>query len=124
MNSEKESTEFFLKKLNSSHSDRIDLLGLNAALLYSKNHFKKNEDISYFLKEVYNIDFLPYVMRSRTLIVARITRELNNKDTLELDKIRAKLIDFLNKTKPTPELKKKNQKKNANEKMKTWLEGL
>ncbi|MCM3305825.1 hypothetical protein [Priestia megaterium] len=124
MNSQTENTEFFLRKLNSPQSDHIDILGLNVALLYSKNHFKKNEDISYFLKEVYNIDFLPYVMKSRTLIVARITKELNNKNEMELDVIRNKLIGFLSGSKPLPELRKKTQKKNANDKMKTWLEGL
>lgn len=126
MNSDaNQATEYFLSKLTKNNVDYIDIIGLNVAILYSKELFKRNSDISEFLNEVYNINFLPYVMRSRTLIVARITRELNNKTPDELNQIRKKLVKFLNPESDVfTKSKTKNSKQNSNEKLKKWLEGL
>lgn len=124
MTSQTKDNEYFLKKISEKNIDYIDIMGINVALLYSKEYFKKNEDISAFLKTVYNIDFLPYVMKSRTLIVARITKELNNKEEPELKLIRKKIIDFLNLEQRNSTYKKPSKKKDSNEKLKTWLEGL
>ncbi|WP_336863864.1 hypothetical protein [Peribacillus frigoritolerans] len=123
MTSQTKKSDFFLEKISNKDVDYIDIIGLNVALLYSKEIFKKNEDISKFLKTVYNIDFLPYVMKSRTTIVARITRELNNKNDSELNEIRKRIIIFLNEDKAIPDHKKNYKKKDSNEKLKTWLEG-
>lgn len=125
MNTETNQTvEYFLSKLTQKDVDFIDIIGLNVAILYSKEMFKRNKDISQFLNEVYNIDFRPYVMKSRTLIVARITRELNNKNQDELNEIRIKLINYLNPDSSIAKSKSKSTKQNSNEKLKKWLEGL
>lgn len=124
MTSQINNNNFIIKRITSKDVDLIDIMGINVALLYSKNFFKKNEEISSFLKIVYNINFLPYVMKSRTLIVARITKELNTKDETEIKEIRRRIIDYLNKDKESTEIKKSSKKKDANEKLKTWLEGI
>ncbi|MGF7049178.1 hypothetical protein J2T13_003686 [Paenibacillus sp. DS2015] len=122
--------ELILRKILKKDSDIIDLFGASVALLYSKQAFEKNQDISYFLTEVFGIDFLPYVMRSRTLIVARITKEIKYKNSEELEVIKGRIIEYLNKNNTETTLdnissvKKKPKKKDANDKMKTWLEGL
>ncbi|MGX8791755.1 hypothetical protein ACW0TQ_08240 [Oceanobacillus sp. M60] len=113
-----------LNRLSHNNVDYIDIIGLNVAILYSKEIFQKNSDINEFLEKVYNITFLPYVMKSRTLIVARITRVLNNKNKNELNEIRRKLIDYLKYENSPVENKTKSSKKDSNEKLKSWLEGL
>lgn len=121
--------ELILRKISRKDADAIDLFGASVALLYSKESFERNQDISLFLTEVFGIDFLPYVMRSRTLIVARITKELKNKNNEEHEEIKKKIIEYLNKkiddtAADTSDVKKKSKKRDANDKMKTWLEGL
>lgn len=117
--------EHFLNRLTNNDIDYIDIIGLNVAIIYSKEIFKRNKDISQFLVEIYNINFRPYVMKSRTLIVARITRELHNKTHEELNEIRLKLINYLNPNTNISEKKNKsNKKQDSNEKLKKWIEGL
>lgn len=132
MNLSKEN-EIILRKIAMKEFDFVDLMGISAALLYSRDFFNRNKDINLFLKEVYDIEFLPYVMRSRTLIVAKITRELNKKEENELKEIRTKIINYLNNTalqddqtnpNEKTEKNKPSKKKDANEKLKAWLEGL
>lgn len=121
-----------IEKLSKSDTDMIELFGITIALLYSKELFKRNQDLTSILKRVFNVDYLPYVMRSRTLIAARITKELTIKNELELENIKKSLLQYLHEqssVEPTvsssPDMNKKpRKKKDANEKMKTWLEGL
>jgi hypothetical protein len=124
MTSHKNEKEYFLSKIEKRDFDNIDLMGLNVAILYSRNYFVKNQDINSFLQEVYEIEFLPYVMKSRTLIVARITKEINKKSPEELKSIRNKMVNYLNRDSIKEDNKKNSKKKDANEKMKSWLEGL
>ncbi|MBT2680065.1 hypothetical protein J7E38_13705 [Bacillus sp. ISL-35] len=126
MTSRENENNIIFKRVLSTDLDYVDIMGVSVALLYSKNLFKKNQDISSFLKRVFNIDFLPYVMKSRTLIVARITKELNHKSDKELDDIRQKIIEYFAEEQEKNELepKKTTKKKNANDKLKMWLEGL
>ncbi|VTR60737.1 Uncharacterised protein [Actinobacillus pleuropneumoniae] len=130
MSDHKTDNELILRKISKQDTDIIDLFGASVALLYSRQSFEKNQDISVFIKEVFGIEFLPYIMRSRTLIIARITKELKYKEKDELEEIKYKLIRFLNKSLDDPKddekpiVKKKSKKKDANDKMKSWLEGL
>ncbi|MEK4193303.1 hypothetical protein [Paenibacillus sp. FSL L8-0323] len=125
------SDDLILKKVTKADADLLDVFGVTVALLYSKSNFNKNQDIERFLKSVFDVNFLPYVMRSRTLIVARITRDLNQMDEERLEIIRKNIIKFINENKNSDDdesnenhYNKKTKKKDANEKMKTWLEKL
>lgn len=116
-----------LGKVKDENSVFIDLAGICVAILYSKEIFKRNKDINFFLKEVFNIEFLPYVMKSRTLIVARVTRELKKKNKEELIQIQKNVIQYFvqdNNRDVKSSNKKGYKKKNENDKMKAWLESL
>lgn len=64
-------------------SSKEGFIGLITMLIYSREIFVKNEDAAKFVKEVFGLNFLDYVIKSRTLLCARLTRSLvsmNDKD--------------------------------------------
>ncbi|MCY8914283.1 hypothetical protein MOE47_09480 [Bacillus atrophaeus] len=125
MTSQSNCAEIYLNKLLNVNVDQIDIIGVSVALIYSKDIFKRNGDLKLFLKNVYNLEFLPYVTKSRTLIVARVSKELNKLTEEDLHIIKNKIISFFDDSnKNTENNVKFSKKNNANTKMKKWLEGL
>ena len=59
---------------------KYKILGMVAEIILSKELFNKNQDLETFLLDVFNISYKKYVMRSRTSILARTIRLLNNAD--------------------------------------------
>lgn len=108
--------------LNNESFDLDELLGITCMLLYDKNIFPKNKDIEPFLNEVFGISFLDYVFKSRTLIVARLTKYIYLENNERINDIQMKIINFL-KQKNQDKVKKK-VKKNANTQLESWLKGL
>lgn len=111
-----------VKKLNKQYLDKSDLIGIICFMLYSKDIFHKNRDIVPFLKEVFSISYLQYIINSRTLIVARITKYIYGMNDDEFLNIQNKILKYF-KIEEEP-LKSKNKKKNANEKLEIWLKRL
>ncbi|HEL2254969.1 TPA: hypothetical protein U1Z40_001439 [Streptococcus suis] len=85
----------YINILNRSEIKKYNLIGLNSEILLSKNLFKYNTEISSYLSQVFEIEFLPYVMRSRTTIVARLTREIYKYDEKQIDIARKKMLKYL-----------------------------
>lgn len=71
------------------------IIGITTELILSKDIFKKNNDISRFLKIIFNISYKEYVMNSRTMIVARVSRLVYSLEKKDLDEIRKRLLDFV-----------------------------
>lgn len=84
----------FRNELKNKSVSRYKVIGIVSELIYSKEVFKRNEDIKDFLKKVFVIEFKEYVMKSRTLIVARVGREILKDDN---SKIKKELLKFLDK---------------------------
>lgn len=112
-----------LKKLTDKNLDMVDILGIICSLLYSKSIFKRNQDVEMFLYEVLGMKFLPYVIHSRTLIVARVTKELHKQKDIDIKKIQKSVLNYFNENDALSS-NKVNKKKDENEKLKTWLRGL
>lgn len=75
----------YKNELKNSKPARYKVIGIVSIMLLSKELFKKNEEINEFLKYVIQIEYKEYVMSSRTLIVARTVRlleELSDSDYL------------------------------------------
>lgn len=83
----------FRNELKNKKIYKYKLIGIVSALLLSKDVFKHNADIGEFLINVFGIEFKEYVMRSRTMVVARISKELffieDTKDCI------SRLTDFI-----------------------------
>lgn len=89
---------------------KYKLIGIVSSLLLSKEIFKKNTEIYDFVKEVFSIELKPYLLKSRTLTVAKISKLIFS---IEDDKsYKNKLYQFIQQcidTMPDPDKTKKNQ---------------
>ena len=66
----------FRNELKNKFIPKYKLIGIVSELLLSKQIFLKNMDIEDFLMEVFGLKFKAYLYRSRTMIVARVTKEI------------------------------------------------
>lgn len=97
-----------------------DLIGVNTLILFSKEIFKKNEEIEPYIKEVFDLQFKNYLYRSRTLLIARTNKHIYN---LSSEEAREKLKIVKTYLDKENRVEEKNEKKNtAKENLKTWLE--
>lgn len=66
----------FRNELKNKSIPKYKIIGIVSELLLSKQVFPRNVDIENFLKEVFALEFKSYLFKSRTLIVARVTKEI------------------------------------------------
>ncbi|PGZ69614.1 hypothetical protein [Bacillus sp. AFS029637] len=109
-------------------------IGTVTLLIYSKEIFKNNKDIVSFLSDVFDESYLPYVIKSRTLVAAKLGRALAKKEEKEFRSIDKSILTYFDsvifdnsreaeETKETKKIKR-NRKKNANDKLDSWLRGM
>ena len=101
-----------IKNLEKIENKHYELYPIVVMLVIKKNYFKRNDDLIELLK-IFNLEFKDYVMKSRTLLLARILREIEKiKDVddvvLNLKKI---LIKNINEEDRTVQNKGKNRDK-------------
>lgn len=85
----------FRNELKNRFIPKYKLIGIVSELLLSKQIFLKNIDIEDFLMEVFGLKFKAYLYRSRTMIVARVTKEII---AMEIDnEYKNKLYKFIQK---------------------------
>ena len=120
--------KLYLKK---NDVNKVELMGIMGILIISKDLIRKNIDVGNFVEDVMGVNFPEYVIKSRTLISARVNRILVDvEDDAEIRKIRKKVLEYLDDTeneKLPDELEKttkKVKKENENDKLKKWLRGL
>lgn len=66
----------FRNELKNKTIPKYKIIGIVSQLLLSRKIFPENIDIEKFLKDIFELEFKTYLFRSRTLIVARVTREI------------------------------------------------
>lgn len=101
-----------IKNLEKIENKHYELYPIVVMLIIKKNYFKRNNDLIELLK-IFNLEFKDYIMKSRTLLLARILREIEKiKDVdsvvLNLKKI---LTENINEEDKTPQNKGKNRDK-------------
>ncbi|MER2226155.1 MAG: hypothetical protein ABS916_03780 [Carnobacterium sp.] len=72
-----------LNKKSNEDKLRINLYTIMITAILSQKVFEKNSDIPKFISKL-NINYKDYVYRSRTLIVARMIREIESSDKNKL----------------------------------------
>ncbi len=131
-NNEYDDYKVILEKLNNGNLDCINFMGVVSYAIYSKEVFPKNKGIVEFLDTVFGLKYLDYVIKSRSLITARVTRHILSLEDDELRKSVQNIVNYITSMYPEVETKKESsrnnnksaKKKNANEKLGTWLKGL
>lgn len=109
----------------------IELMGIVGMLIISKDILKKNSEVEEFVNKTLELTFPAYVIKSRTLMSARVNRVLVNiEDEAQIKQYRKKILEYLDsfqneeETKESEKTTKKAKKENENEKLKKWLKGL
>ena len=62
---------------------KYKIIGIISELILSNELFSKNTDIENFLKDIFGMELKAYLFKSRTLIVARVTRVIVSMDKEE-----------------------------------------
>lgn len=87
---------YYRSELKSKNIARYKLIGITTELILDSELFLKNEDIIPFLDEVCKLEFKDYIIKSRTMIVARTSREIYKLDIKMYDQLRKRMFKFLN----------------------------
>ncbi|WP_051533661.1 hypothetical protein [Ligilactobacillus apodemi] len=74
---------------------KYKIIGITSELILSTKIFKNNKDLIPFLNDIFSISFRPYVIRSRTLTLARITRIIDSYSDAELFATKNKLYAYI-----------------------------
>lgn len=74
---------------------KYKLIGMVSQLIFSISIFKTNHEIEPFLLSVFGLTFKPYVLKSRTLMVARVSKETSKSTSNELELIKKNLYKYL-----------------------------
>lgn len=94
------------------------ILGIVAEIILSKMIFKKNKDISDFLKTVFKIEFKEYIMKSRTTIMAKLLKKIYSSNEQEIQKYRKNLLNYIESNFYN---KENNNKKQPNNNLSKWI---
>ncbi len=89
---------------------KYKILGIVTELLYSKEVFSHNSEIIDFLKDVLSLEYKSYVIKSRTLIVAKTCRYIEGIESTSLfqKKLYKYICDKIEQLQDEDNLKKKN----------------
>ena len=128
MSLDEKKIKLYLKKNDIS---TIELMGIMGTLIISKDVLKRNSEVEAFIKKTLELTFPEYVIRSRTLMSARVNRILMDIDNeSEIKKYQKRVLEYLETLKDSgmsegPErVVRKVKKENENDKLKKWLKGL
>ena len=97
---------------------KYKIIGITAQLLFSKKIFYRNCEIDKFLKELLEVEFKSYVLRSRTLIVAKTCKLIDNMDSYS--NYQKKLHKFV--CEKIEQLKKDNDLKEQKNEFDRWID--
>lgn|SRR5690606_22950040 len=87
---------YYRSELKSKNIPQYKMVGITSELILNTSIFSKNEDIVPFLENVYRITYREYVIKSRTLILARTVRHIYSLDNKEYEVLRKRLLSFVN----------------------------
>lgn len=124
MENHKSEVEFIKWKLESVSErggDKADVIAIMATLIFGKYLFKRNKELAEFIKEIFDIEYLDYVVASRTMLFARVSKDIYDMDE---DELKIKLGSLIGYFDLLTDKKKNKRKKDLNDKMITWLERL
>ena len=125
MSLDEKKIKFYLKK---NEINTIELMGIMGMIIISKDILKRNSEVKELIEKALGLTFPEYVIRSRTLMSARVNRFLVGIDNeSEIKKYQKKILNYLESLedpKVPEKVVRKAKKENENDKLKKWLKGL
>lgn len=112
----------FRNELKNNRIPQYKIIGIVSVLIFSREIFKKNSEIYSFLNEVFDLQFKEYIMKSRTLIIARTTKMIHNIQEEEYNLYKKRLLAFV--TNKIEELKRQENIKAEKNQFDGWLSNI
>lgn len=85
----------FKNELKNKIVSKYKLIGISSEVILSFEIFKKNTDLEEFIQDIFSFEFRPYVFKSRTLLVSRVIRIIENGSSTDVSKYKSNLYRFL-----------------------------
>lgn len=107
-----------------------EMIGILTLAIYSREIFPSNAEVSKFIKHVFLIEYLPYVINSRTLLCARLMRVISSYDETQIMKTNKNIKFYFNHPDSAffnsliLKNNKNKLKSNANSDVSKWISGL
>lgn len=109
----------YQSELRTKNIPRYKMTGIVTEILLSKDVFPRNEDISAFLKNVFDIAYKEYVLKSRTTILARCIRDIHMVEEKVYEQYRRQLLDYVKSGIEVKPISKKGQNS-----LHKWMDGI
>ncbi|EAG1933845.1 hypothetical protein BB995_00485 [Listeria monocytogenes] len=109
----------YRNELKNKMLPKYKILGIVTEIILSKELFEKNIDLTAFLLEVFNVTYKDYVMKSRTMILARTNRLIDKSSGEQVLEYRKKLTPFI--LEKIDELNDADQNKNDKNLFSGWV---
>lgn len=88
----------YRNELKGRNVPKYKFIGIISELILSKEIFNKNSELIDFVEVVFSVRFRPYVFKSRTILIAKITRIVYDcDDSYVYENIRKSLYNFTSK---------------------------
>ncbi|WP_337228109.1 hypothetical protein [Proteus faecis] len=84
-----------IHQLRFNTTTKESFIGYIVLLMLSKKLFSFNTDVSDLVFNSFGVKFLPYAVRSRTLMVAKVCKFCSELNTQEINHISIKVYDYL-----------------------------
>lgn len=122
--------EMMYRLKNKTHSKEY-VIGFLISTILHKNLFSTNEQVSRFIELVFGLTLLPYAVRSRTIMCAKISRILVSCDGKQVSEYGEKSANYIIEAiksidnNHSLEIKKKRKStKNATTNLDLWVTGI
>lgn len=113
---------YYRSELKLKNVAKYKLIGITTELILNTSIFTKNEDIVPFLKKIYGLSYKEYIIKTRTMILARTARDIYKMDDKKYEIIRKNLFNFVNEY---LELSIQNKEfKATNNDFSKWMDGI
>ena len=96
------------------------LIGFNTCVILSRDVFKKNQDVGMYIKAIYKNEYPVYVMKSRTLIIAKLSRDLIKLDKKQQREVVKNINAYFSINSTTTLAQKSRTAKNISK----WVQGI
>ena len=84
----------YRNELKNKNVPKYKIIGIVTELIYSRVIFNKNKEIFNFIKDVFGIELKDYILKSRTMIVAKVSRVIINSENVT--ECKKELYEFIN----------------------------
>lgn len=91
----KKNLHYYRSELKSKDIKSYKLIGITSEMILSTELFPRNEELIDFLKTIFNLSYKEYVFKSKTLVIARTSRDIFNMDKSDFESSRKKLYKFV-----------------------------